>query len=296
MTMWSQIKTNFKQGSYLTRLLYINLGMFVLVRLVLLIFTLFKHDISFAIRYIEMPAYIGNWITQPWGIITYMFLHVDFIHFIFNVLVLYWYGTIFLQFFNQKQLVGVYILGGIGGAFLYVFGYSVFPYFQEVLKHTYLLGASASVMALIFTTVIFAPNYEVQLALIGRVKLKYIGLVLFAVDVLSVTSVNAGGSIAHIGGAITGILFASLYVRQRVDLTTGISWLLDKLATLLQPKPKITVSYGRPKTDAEWNVEKKAKNAALDEILEQIKKSGYDNLSAEQKKMLFDISNKKNNN
>ncbi len=296
MNVWSRIKTNFKEGSYLTRLLYINLGVFVLVRLALLVFTLFKIDIRFALLYLEMPAFLGNWITQPWSIITYMFLHVDFIHFIFNALVLYWYGTIFLQFFSQKKLVGVYILGGIGGALLYVIGYSVFPYFQEVLNHAYLLGASASVMALIFTTVIYAPNYEVQLALIGRVKLKYIGLVLFAVDVLGVTSVNAGGSIAHIGGAITGIIFASLYVRQQVDLTTGISWVLDKITTVFEPKPKITVSYGRAKTDAEWNMEKKAKNAALDEILEEIKKSGYDNLSAEQKKMLFDISNKTPNN
>ncbi len=295
MSFWTQIKTNFKEGSYLTRLLYINLGVFVVLRLALLVFALFKVDMRFAIVYLEMPAYLGNWITQPWSIISYMFLHLDFIHFIFNCLVLYWYGKIFLQFFNQKQLVGVYILGGIGGALLYVIGYSVFPYFQDVLQQAYLLGASASVMALIFTTVIYAPNYEVQLVLLGRVKLKYIGLVLFAIDVLGVTSVNAGGSIAHIGGAVTGIIFANLYIRKHIDLTTGISWMIDKLATIFKVKPKIKVSYGKAKTDAEWNMEKKAKNDAIDAILEQIKKSGYENLSPEQKKLLFDISNRKNN-
>ncbi|MBP6230598.1 MAG: rhomboid family intramembrane serine protease [Paludibacteraceae bacterium] len=292
MQIWSNIVNNFKQGSYHTRLLYINLGVFASVSILILAFKLLGTNVSWVVRYLEMPAYVGHWIYQPWSILTYMFLHLDFIHFIFNALALYWFGTLFSQFFSQKQLVGVYILGGIGGALLYVLGYSFLPYFSVALQQSYLLGASASVMAIIFATVLYAPNFEISLVLIGKVKLKYIGLALFGIDLLGITSVNAGGSIAHIGGALTGIVFTYLYVNKQIDLSNGISWILNKTATRFAPKPKIKVSYGNAKTDAEWNLEKKAKNDAIDIILEQIKKSGYDNLTSEQKKILFDISKK----
>ena len=291
MNIWNEIKNNIKTGSHLTRLLYINLAFFVVVRLTLMVFTLFNVDVSHYVRYAEIPAYLPHLIYQPWSIITYMFLHIEFLHFIFNILALYWFGKIYLLFFNQRQLVGTYIVGGIGGALLYIIGYNIFPYFSTIVQQSYLLGASASVMSIIFAAVAYAPNYEISLALIGKIKLKYLGIIFLAIDLLSVTSVNAGGSIAHIGGALSGFLF-TFSLQKGKDITMGINKLIDIFANIFTPRPKIKVKYTNKKTDAQWNTKKKANNEKIDEILDQIKKSGYENLTAEQKKTLFDISKK----
>ena len=122
-----EIKQSFSRGNYLTRLIYINAGVFVIVKLMSVISTYVLGISNLWITYLELPAFVQTLLRQPWSIITYMFMHHDFIHLIFNLLTLYWFGKIFTDYFSQKQLVGLYFLGGIGGAIFYILAYNFVP-------------------------------------------------------------------------------------------------------------------------------------------------------------------------
>lgn len=295
-----EIKQSFSKGNFLTRLIYINAGVFLLVKLLTIILSVLGSSMYW-ITYLELPAFFQTLIRQPWSIITYMFMHHDFIHLIFNLLTLYWFGRIFTEYFSQKQLVGLYFLGGIGGALLYFAAYNLVPSLNSHIFFSYLIGASASVMAIIFALVKYIPNEEVRLALIGPVKLKYLGLAMLVLDIIGTTSTNAGGSIAHIGGAITGYLFAQFILNSGKDITEPINKIITFINGLFyrKPKPKFTVHKNTTKTDEEWNVEnnnrKRENNEEIDRILDKIRKSGYANLTDEEKKRLFDLSNKQIN-
>ena len=146
----------------------------------------------------------------PWTLLTYMFTHFDFLHIIFNMLWLYWFGGLFLNFFSERQLGGLYVIGGLAGALLYIVSYNFFPYFSNVAAHSTLMGASASVMAIVFAVSFYKKDMEISLLLIGRIKLIYLALFTLGIDLLAITSDNAGGHIAHIGGALAGILYAGI--------------------------------------------------------------------------------------
>lgn len=293
MSIASELKISFKEGGYLTRLIYINAAVFLAVKISLIVCTLFNVPTSW-IRFIEMPASLSVLIYRPWTIISYMFLHTEFLHIIFNLLALYWFGKIFLMFFNQKQIVGVYILGGLGGAVIYLIGYNLLPYFAQSVPNAYILGASASVMAILFATVVYSPNYEIRLALIGNVRLKYLGLAFLIIDILGITATNAGGSMAHLGGAAIGCLYALILKKHNIDISFQITQIINFFSTFSFTKPKMKVSTNNNyKTDKQWNMERKSKNSRIDEILDKIKKSGYEQLTEDEKKELFDLSNKK---
>ena len=294
------IKQSFSRGNYLTRLIYINAGVFLVVKLLCVILGVLGFS-NIWVSSLELPAFLQTFILQPWSIITYMFMHHDFIHLIFNLLTLYWFGKMFIGYFSQKQLVGLYFLGGIGGAIFYLVTFNIFNIFNTNIYLSYLLGASASVMAIIFALVRYCPNQEIHLALIGPVKLKYLGIAMLVLDIIGTFSLNAGGSIAHIGGALIGYLFAQFMISYGKDITDPInkviSWVNDLFTK--NKKPKFTVHKNTSKTDEEWNMEnknrKRENNEEIDRILEKIKKSGYTNLSDEEKKRLFDLSNKQIN-
>ena len=147
-------------------------------------------------------------LTQPWTIVTHMFLHVDFIHILFNLLWLYWFGTVFIQELGMKKLLSTYLLGGLVGGFFYVLFYNLFPVFEGVRSESIALGASTSVMSVVVAVATYQPDRRMHLVLIGPVKIIYIALAMFIFTSLVDFSVNTGGKIAHIGGALTGFLFS----------------------------------------------------------------------------------------
>ena len=296
---FDDIKQSFKEGNFLTRLLYINAGVFAVLKLVLLIFTLLGVSTHW-VSYLQMPAFLPSLVQQPWSIISYMFLHTNFVHAIFNLIALYYLGKLFITYYNQKQLVATYIWGGLAGALLYVAGYNLLPYFEAYKIGSYLIGASASVMAILFAVVGIAPNNVVRLTLVGNVKLKYLGMAFLVLDLLGLGSVNSGGSMAHIGGAIMGYIIGYCY-QQGTDLskpiTSILDWLVDHCNIPKTPKKfKVKVNPTQNMSDAQWNKQQKEREQLrqerIDQILEKIKKSGYQNLSDEEKKSLFDLSKK----
>lgn len=290
-SIFTNLKNTFRAGNILAKLIYINVGLFILIRLMGVIFLLFNiPGISF-LQYLQMPSSPELLLYRPWTVITYMFTHFDFLHILFNMLWLYWFGGLFLNFFSERQLGGLYLLGGIAGAVLFMLAYNIFPYFQTVASSSYLMGASASVMAIVFAVSFYRKDLEINLFLIGRVKLIYLALFTFVIDLLAITSDNAGGHIAHIGGALFGIWFA-MRIKEGKDLTVPMNRLLDWVVNLGKRKPKMKVTYKRAETDYEYNARKNRESADLDAILDKLKRSGYESLSADEKRQLFDASKK----
>ena len=244
-----------------------------------------------------LPASLHRFILQPWSLLSYMFMHAGFLHILFNMLWLYWFGSLFLYFFSGKHLRGLYVLGGICGGLFYMIAYNIFPYFSQTLPFSTLVGASASVLAIVAATAYKEPNYRVQLFLFGAVRLKYLALIVIGTDLLFITSNNAGGHIAHLGGALAGLWFAASLSKGK-DVTYWINWFLDGFASLFQKKtwkrkPKMKVHYGSDTSrekDYDYNARKKAQSDEVDRILEKLKKSGYESLTTEEKKSLFDAS------
>lgn len=289
--IFTKLKDIFRSGNILTKLIYINVGIFLLIRLALVVFLLFNIKNPAFLQYLQISSSPELLLYRPWTLLTYMFTHYDFLHILFNMLWLYWFGGIFLQFFSEKQLGGLYILGGIAGALLFMIAYNVFPYFQSVSEYSFLMGASASVMAIVFAVSFYRKDYEINLLLIGRIKIIWLALFSLVLDLLAITSTNAGGHIAHIGGALFGIWFASA-ISTGKDLTSPINRMIDWFANLGKRKPKMKVTYKRTETDYEYNARKSHESQELDRILDKLKHSGYESLSSEEKKKLFDASKK----
>jgi membrane associated rhomboid family serine protease len=282
-----EIKETFKRGSMLTRLIYLNLGVFIAVKLVDAIYLLFAiGGQNFLVEWLSLPADLHLLIYRPWTIFTYMFLHQQFLHILFNMLWLYWLGKIFLEYLNGKQLLNVYLLGGLLGAAFYVTAYNIFPGFRMSMPISYALGASAGVLAIVVASAVYVPDYTIYLLFIGPAKLKYIAAVSVALDLILITDGNAGGHIAHFGGALFGYLYIS-QMKKGNDIAKGFNKVLDSVATWFKPKSKMTVTYKRGETDIEYNARKKSEQKNIDAILEKIARSGYESLSSNEKEILF---------
>ncbi len=281
------LKRQYRQGSTLVQLIYINVALFLLLNVVLIILTLFNIEGSAFLSFIEIPSNLHQFITHPWTLFTYMFVHLNTFHILFNMLWLYWFGQIFLTVFNEKQMVGLYLLGGMAGGLLFLLSYNLFPYFKG--SESIMCGASASILAIVTATAFRLPNYRINLLLIGAVPLKYIALITIAIDLTSVTSTNSGGHIAHLGGALMGYLFL-IYTEKGKDLTAPLNRLIDKIVTwrkgrhINPPKKK----SGRPESDDDYRRRKKNDEDELNAILEKIKQSGYTALTTEEKRKLFE--------
>lgn len=292
----TDLKEAFRRGNVYIQLIFINVGVFVVTTLIGILLQLFNRSAAGIFELLALPASFTRFVWQPWSILTYMFMHAGFLHILFNMLWLYWFGSLFLYFFSGKHLRGLYIVGGICGGLLYMISYNVFPYFRPMTAYSTMVGASASVLAIVVATAYREPNYPVRLLFFGNVRLKYLALIVVLTDLFFITSSNAGGHIAHLGGALAGLWFAASLNKGK-DITSWVNKALDAIAALFSAKtwkrkPKMKVHYGNNtrQNDYDYNARKKAQSDEIDRILDKLKKSGYESLTTEEKKSLFDAS------
>jgi membrane associated rhomboid family serine protease len=295
MDLWDNIKSSFRQGNYLIRLIYINTAVFLALLIVSAISYLVKNPLisERTISFLAIPASFKALLLKPWTIITYMFTHKDIWHILFNMLWLYWFGKIFLEYLDQKKLVAVYLLGGISGVIVYVLSFNIFPVFDEQIASSVAIGASASVMAIVIAIASYVPNYTISLFLFGRIRIIYLALTIFVLTSIMDFSINSGGKLAHIGGAIFGYLYI-LNIKKGRDIGKGINKIIDSFTTLFKPRKKLKVTYRKPASDYDYNKEKAEHQAKINIILDKISKGGYDSLTKEEKETLFRESQKKN--
>lgn len=296
----NEIKRQYLQGSMLMRLIYINIGVFVLLHVAGLIALLFNLPGQIILQWVELPSNLSLLLTKPWTLVTYMFAHYSLLHILFNMLWLYWLGRIFMEFFSSKQLTGVYVLGGLGGALLYLLSYNLLPHFTGANVH--LLGASASVIAIVVATAVYVPDYKIGLLFLGEVALKWVALVTVAIALFGLAADNAGGNIAHIGGAIVGAWFA-LRIKQGKDITRPLNAVIDAVVGLFNGRSFKLPKFKSPSSSIRKDESATAKSSPtqsstmseeeLDIILGKIKVSGYDALTDEEKDKLFNASRRR---
>jgi membrane associated rhomboid family serine protease len=287
-TLWKDIRYKMlHSGSKLGLLIGINVLVYLLINVPAVFEQLFRgfgnSTISnTAYNWLAMPSALNKLVTHPWTPITYMFMHNGVFHILFNMLWLYWFGQIFEEYLGNKRTVTLYFLGGLTGALFFVASYNIFPAFAGigVLGGATIVGASACVMAIIVATATLLPDYTIFLMFLGPVKLKWLALFFVIIDFLNVASANAGGELAHLGGALIGFI----YIKQ---LRRGNDWNkpIDKLFT---PKSKIKVVAG----GATDNKRSEPRQDEVDRILDKISQSGYNSLSKQEKETLFRASNK----
>jgi len=284
----TDIKETFKEGTLLTRLIYVNLAVFLLLKIVGLLFFLTGQYFGF-LSWLAIPSDLHQLAGKPWTIITYMFTHEGFIHILFNLLGLYWFGKLFLYRLESSKLLGVYLLGGISGGLFYVVAYNIFPVFENA--NGWLIGASASVLAILVAIAFYTPDEEIHLSFIGTFKLKYVALFYVLLSAISISASNPGGNIAHLGGAAFG-WFYIVQLKKGRDLGAGLVKLLDKIEIaigyIFKPKNKLKIAYKQPpRDDHEYNRMKNNEQEVVNHILEKIAKTGYDSLTKSEKEILF---------
>lgn len=286
----------------LVRLLYANIAIFLAIKLLALPFWLFQTQLSadqFALNWFAVPSDLTKLLFKPWTLLSYMFLHLGFFHLLSNMIWLFFLGQLFVQFLGEKKLWTVYIAGGLAGAVLYILFFNIFPVFEEVAPISKALGASASVMAIVAAVGTYAPNYSIRLLFLGDVKLKYIAIFAFVLDVISISNANSGGHIAHIGGALLGFFFAREW-RKGKDITAWVNTATAfvKAIFTFKKRSRMKVKYKksnqqqRSETRYEYNNRKKEEQEQVDAILDKISRSGYDSLTKAEKDFLFRASGK----
>jgi len=291
----------FRSKAILPRLILVNAAIWLAIGVMRVFsFLLNVPDSSltnYIVDYLALPANLQSLLLRPWTLVTYMFLHIDFFHILFNMLWLFWFGKIFLEFLKSRQLLLIYLLGGLSGGVLYVLFYNIFPVFEKSLDLSVALGASASVMAIVTAISFYVPGYSIHMLFIGRVRIFYIALFLFILDFFMIRSENAGGHIAHIGGALFGLSY--IVARRKGMNFNGVwntSWFKNLFGKMNKNKWRAnynntSTTYGRPLTDDEYNERKAEKQRKIDDILDKISKSGYESLTSEEKDLLFKTSN-----
>jgi membrane associated rhomboid family serine protease len=287
-TLWKDIQFKLlKSDSKLSLLIGINVVVYLGINIVAVIeqlFTGFGNSavLAYTNEYLLLPAYLPKLLYRFWTPFTYMFMHAGIFHILFNMLWLYWMGQIFEEYLGNKRTIGLYLFGGLAGGLLFVACYNLVPAFTNVnaAANGVVVGASASVMAIIIATATLLPNYAIQLILIGPVKLKWIALFYIVIDFLGIASANAGGEIAHLGGA----LFGFIYIKQ---VQRGHDW-IESINKLFVPKAKMkVVSHSGPLRKASGV----PRQEDVDRILDKISGSGYDSLTKQEKETLFRASN-----
>ncbi len=294
--MKDDLKAMFKDGSNLNWIVFINLSVFLLIKLAQTLFFLFNSSsapVMDLVFQLAIPASIGALIHQPWSLITYMFTHEGFFHILFNMLWLYWMGKILLEFLSEKKLLSIYIMGGLSGAFFYIAAFNLLPVFADNLTLSRALGASAGVLAIAFAAATLAPGYKINLLFIGAVQLKYLAVVMLIIDIISIQSSNAGGHLAHIGGAIYGYAYITL-LRKGTDLGKPVEYIFTKLSGLFKKSGKMKIIHRKTRSDEVYNADKLHNQQVIDRILDKIAASGYDSLNEREKSILFNYSKKEN--
>ena len=263
------------------QLIVVNAIAFVLINMGVAISKIAGIHADTILQWVLLPSLFSVFLFKVWTIVTYMFLHLSLWHLFSNMLWLYWMGGIFNEYLGSKRLLSVYVLGGLAGGITYLVVANLIPDFNT---GAYLLGASASVMAIVVAIAILLPEYSIHLMFVGPVKLKYLALVSFILTTLLDFSQNTGGKIAHVGGALFGIVYMLQYKKGK-DMSLSFYKVIDFFSF---KRKKMKVVY--KKDDS--HLSKASLQKKVDDILDKIAQSGYGSLSKEERDLLFKASNR----
>ena len=279
------LKMQYKFGGMTQRLIYWNIVCFLISYVFFGLLRLVDIDVDF-LQYVSLSSNPEDLIWKPWSMISYSFFHSDFFHIFFNLIILNFSGQLFLTFFNQKQLLGLYVLSAVFAGLVFVSSF----YLMNIIAP--IVGASAAIMAILVAVTTYSPLMNVRLLLVGNVKLWQITVVILVLDLLQIRMDNSGGHIAHLAGAFFGFVFVKL-LKNGTDLSNIVTTIIDFFVNLFRKSPstpfkKVHKNYKKPSEKSTSRIVTKDKTQQqIDEILDKISRSGYDCLTKEEKEFLF---------
>lgn len=297
----AEIHHQWSSGNIIMRLILINAVVFIAVNLVYVSSFFYYADrvkaayfLHTVLEWLGISPSLKKVVARPWVIITHMFTHVQFFHFLFNMLGLYWFGNIVSEFIGNRKILPLYLMGGLAGALVLLVFYYLFPSLHPA---GVAVGASAAILAIIMAAATIVPDYEVFLFLLGPIKIKWIAVVLLVIDLISIPEHNSGGHLAHLGGALLGYLYIK-QLQAGTDLASPWLKLYERLTARLQPRTEVRRSYKhttvpsstRASSAANRSSNLMSKQERIDAILDKISHSGYDSLSQEEKEFLFKVA------
>ena len=292
-----------KPNNTLVQLILVNVIVFLVLLLTKVGLTMAQNlgVYYLIVEQLMMPGKVTALLHKPWTLFTYFFTHEDIFHILYNMLFLYWFGRLIDEYLGNRRLMGLYIMGGLAGGLLYLAMYNLVPYFQGQADTARMLGASAAAFSVAVGAATLLPNYTFHLLFFGAVRIKYIVFFFIILSVAQSAGINAGGHLAHLGGALMGFVYVKL-LQNGTDLGRPIYWIIDGWSNLLKPKPAVKVSYrqrSNANTQASAYVSAPGSSASsastpdqdeVDTILDKISRSGYESLTREEKQKLFRAS------
>ncbi|UMB60942.1 rhomboid family intramembrane serine protease [Lutibacter sp. A80] len=272
MNIINDIKDAYNKANTVEKIIYVNVFLF----LITVIFT------KFSIQWFALPTSLNSFLYKPWTLISYAFIHERLFHILSNLLVLYYIGNLFLDFFTKKQFLNFYFLGAIIGAIAFL----TYNYFA--LKNGAPLGGASAAVSTIFVAIATKiPRYAIQLRFIGSVELWVLAAIWVSMSILQLANPDNGGAIAHLSGALFGFIYAN-QLEKGNDIGKWFEGLLNYFSNFIKPKensPLKTVHKSKGRTSKnDISIPKQRK---IDLILDKISKSGYESLTQEEKDFLF---------
>lgn len=291
-SIWNDFKGQYRSGDITFRLVVWNIALYAVPAIVFGLLQLFGLSVNY-LQFVSLSSDPAALIWKPYSLLSYAFFHSGFFHILFNMVMLYFSGRLFLTFFTTRQLLGLYLLSAVFAGIFYMVSYAVFPMLMG--RTSSVVGASGAVMAILLATVSYAPMMSVRLLIFGNVKLWHIGAVILLIDLIYLTQSNTGGHIAHLGGAAFGMFYIWLLKNTDADPATRVAgWVHAPFERSKKPAfRKVHRNYKAKKSDSATTpsgsrvVTKTKTQQQIDEILDKISRSGYESLSAEEKEFLF---------
>lgn len=245
-----------------------------------------------------LPSQFSEFIFRPWTLLTYSFAHSTsgIMHILFNMLNLYWFGKLIVEYLGNQKLINLYVLGAMFGGVIYLLVYNLAPGLSD--QYARMIGASGAVYAIMVAAATLLPEYTFYLMFLGPVKIKYIALFGIVISLLGLQGYNVGGNLAHLGGAAIGYFYIK-QLQKGTDWGYWIAGVMNFFKSFFKKQPPIKVTHKKSKTSSRgFSRSTPTKSTAtnivdqveIDRILDKISQSGYDSLSKEEKQKLFNAS------
>lgn len=298
-----------KPNNALMQIIVINIMVFVVVNLLYVGFAVSGARNLYAAfaQFVYIPAPIGQFLWRPWTLITYFFTHQNPLHILFNMWIMYWFGLIIKDFLGNGKVIALYLLGGIAGGLIYLLCFNTLPYFMALTPELGMLGASASVYAIVVAAATYKPHLEMSLLFFGNIRIVYIAIAVIVLSFIGVGSASsdagAGGNLAHLGGALIGFIFIKQYERGidwSVPITSFLNLLMRPFGSKSGTRAKKSSAKQKVNSGKASGTKSKGQTSPaspsqdeVDMILDKISAYGYDSLTTDEKQILFKASQKK---
>jgi membrane associated rhomboid family serine protease len=299
--MFDEFKNAFqRQNNAHVQLIIINVIVFVVLAVLMVFSRILNFENVFTLIHSQLaiPPIFSDFIIKPWTIITYAFVHAlnpdNIFHILFNMIALYWFGRLFVEYLGSDKLVALYVLGAIAGAILYLISFNTIPYFvAQAPMISGMVGASAAINAIVVAAAVLLPDYTFYLLFVGPVKIKYIAAITVFISFLGTVGFsNSGGNIAHLGGALMGYVYIK-QLQKGNNLGSFVTFIQDWFRGSMKSKPKVKVTYRNSDSSfAKSSKGSRASQEEIDAILDKISDKGYESLTKEEKEKLFNASKK----